>query len=358
LRFRSTGSIENKIKFTDYIKGNLELTENDIDHVLLKSDGIPTYHFAHAVDDHLMRTTHVVRGDEWLSTLPFHIQLFKALGFKIPKYLHIGPLMKMDGDSKRKLSKRKDPELALTFYKQEGYPAKSLYEYILTILNSNYEDWRRANPFASTDEFKFSYKKMNPAGSLFDGAKLLDVSKNVISRMSADEVYEGASEWAKEYDVELYEQMIANPEYTKAIFAIGRGGKNPRKDIAVWTDVKGYIDFFFDKFFNIFDSYPDKFSSYDIKAALSEFIKTFDINDDSGVWFEKIKDIADMLGFASDMKAYKLNPDAYKGNVSDISMFIRIAISGKMNAPDMYSSMQILGYDKVVERINKMISTL
>lgn len=358
LRFRSTGSIENKIKFTDYIKGNLELTENDIDHVLLKSDGIPTYHFAHAVDDHLMRTTHVVRGDEWLSTLPFHIQLFKALGFKIPKYLHIGPLMKMDGDSKRKLSKRKDPELALTFYKQEGYPAKSLYEYILTILNSNYEDWRRANPFASTDEFKFSYKKMNPAGSLFDGAKLLDVSKNVISRMSADEVYEGSSEWAKEYDVELYEQMTANPEYTKAIFAIGRGGKNPRKDIAVWTDVKGYIDFFFDKFFNIVDSYPNKFSSYDIKTALSEFIKTFDINDDSGVWFEKIKDIADMLGFASDMKAYKLNPDAYKGNVSDISMFIRIAISGKMNAPDMYSSMQILGYDKVVERINKMISTL
>ena len=253
------------------------MTENDIDHVLLKSDGIPTYHFAHAVDDHLMRTTHVVRGDEWLSTLPFHIQLFGALGFKTPKYLHIGPLMKMDGDSKRKLSKRKDPELALTFYKQEGYPAQSLYEYILTILNSNYEDWRRANPTASTEEFKFSYKKMNPAGSLFDGAKLLDVSKNVISRMSADEVYELASEWAKEYDKELYEQLTMDENYTKAIFAIGRGGKNPRKDIAVWTDVRGYVDFFYDSLFKVVDEYPDRFSKHDIKVTLEEFIKTFDI---------------------------------------------------------------------------------
>ena len=358
LRFRSTGSIENKIKFTDYIKGNLEITENDIDHVLLKSDGIPTYHFAHAVDDHLMRTTHVVRGDEWLSTLPFHVQLFNALGFKLPKYLHIGPLMKMDGDSKRKLSKRKDPELALTFYKQEGYPAQSLYEYILTILNSNYEDWRRANPMASTDEFKFSYKKMNPAGSLFDAAKLLDVSKNVISRMSAEDVYELSSLWANEFDASLYEAMIKDPDYTKSIFAIGRGGKNPRKDIAVWKDVKGYIDFFYDEFFEIIDEYPEKFSKNDIKITLQEFAKTFDINDDSNTWFEKIKDIADMIGFASDMKAYKQNPDAYKGNVSDISMFIRIAISGKMNAPDMYSSMQILGYDRVINRINKMIGTL
>lgn len=358
LRFRSTGSIENKIKFTDYIKGNLELTENDIDHVLLKSDGIPTYHFAHAVDDHLMRTTHVVRGDEWLSTLPFHIQLFGALGFKLPKYLHIGPLMKMDGDSKRKLSKRKDPELALTFYKQEGYPAQSLYEYILTILNSNYEDWRRANPYASTDEFKFSYKKMNPAGSLFDAAKLIDVSKNVISRMSAENVYEQALGWAQEFDPELASELSINPDYTKAIFAIGRGGKNPRKDLAVWKDVKGYVDFFYDKFFTIVDEYPDRFNKSDIKITLQEFAKTFDISDDSGAWFEKIKDIADMIGFASDMKAYKQNPDAYKGNVSDISMFIRIAISGKMNAPDMYSSMQILGYDRVINRINSMINML
>lgn len=358
LRFRSEGSIEHKIKFTDYIKGNLELTENDIDHVLLKSDGIPTYHFAHVVDDHLMRTTHVVRGDEWLSTLPFHLQLFAALGFKPPKYLHIGPLMKMDGTSKRKLSKRKDPELALTFYKQEGYPTKAVYEYILTILNSNFEDWRRANPTQPADEFKFSYKKMNPAGSLFDSAKLNDVSKNVISKMSTDEVYKLSTEWAKEYDPDLYEKMTSDPEYTKKIFAIGRGGKNPRKDIAVWSEVKDYIDLFFDVYFRIHDEYPDKFPKEDIKKALSEFIETFDIKDDSGVWFDKIKDIADMLGYASDMRAYKLSPDSYKGNVADISMFIRIAISGKANSPDMYSVMQILGYDRVVGRIKDMIKSL
>lgn len=358
LRFRSTGSIENKIKFTDYIKGNLELTENDIDMVLLKSDGIPTYHFAHAVDDHLMRTTHVVRGDEWLSTLPFHIQLFQALGFKLPKYLHIGPLMKMDGDSKRKVSKRKDPEASLTFYKEEGYPSQSLYEYILTILNSNYEDWRRMNPTSSTDEFKFSYKKMNPAGSLFDEAKLNDVSKNVISRMSAEQVFALSSEWASEYDKEFYDEMVKDPEYSKSIFTIGRGGKKPRKDFTVWKDVRGYADFFYDKFFEIKDYYPERFQVSDIKKTLEEFIKAFDINDDMNTWFEKIKDIADMLGYASDMKAYKENPEAYRGNVSDISMFIRIAITGKENSPDMYSVMQILGYDRVVERINNMIKSL
>lgn len=358
LRFRSVGSIEHKIKFTDYIKGNLELTENDIDHVLLKSDGIPTYHFAHAVDDHLMRTTHVVRGDEWLSTLPFHIQLFSALGFKLPKYLHIGPLMKMDGTSKRKLSKRKDPELALTFYKKEGYPTEAVYEYILTILNSNFEDWRRANPLADAGEFKFSYKKMNPAGSLFDSAKLNDVSKNVISRMSAKRVYDLAVEWAKEYDTDLYSEMTADPNYTERVFGIGRGGKNPRKDIAVWGDVKNYINLFYDKYFEIHDSYPEKFSTDDIKKSLIAFAETFDINDDSNVWFDKIKDIADMLGYASDMRAYKTSPDSYKGNVSDISMFIRIAVTGKTSSPDMYSVMQILGTDRVLERTQKMIKSL
>ncbi|MBQ4354800.1 MAG: glutamate--tRNA ligase, partial [Clostridia bacterium] len=189
LRFRSTGSIENQFKFDDLVKGKLTITENDIDHVLLKSDGIPTYHFAHAVDDHLMRTTHVVRGDEWLPTLPFHIQLFNALGFKLPKYVHIGPLMKMDGTSKRKLSKRKDPELALTYYKAEGFPVDAVYEYIMTLLNSNFEDWSRANPDAPADTFKFSPKKLNPAGSLFDYAKLTDVSKNVICKMDAERVY-------------------------------------------------------------------------------------------------------------------------------------------------------------------------
>ena len=358
LRFRSTGSIENKIKFTDLIKGNLELTENDIDHVLLKSDGIPTYHFAHAVDDHLMRTTHVVRGDEWLPTLPFHLQLFRSLGFKPPKYLHIGPLMKMDGESKRKLSKRKDPELALTYYRAAGFPVASVYEYLMTVLNSNFEDWRRANPDAPVDSFKFSYKKMNPAGSLFDEMKLRDVSKNVISRMSAEQVYDQVVSFAEEYDEELYRHLTADPTYSKAILSIGRGGKKPRKDFAVWTDVKPYLDFFFDDWFKVVDAYPTQFARSDIRLALERFKETFDIADDSTVWFDKIKAITESLGFATDMKAYREDPAAFGGSVADVSMFLRVAVTGKLNSPDMYAAMQVLGKDRVIARIDAMLKTL
>ncbi len=358
LRYRSTGSIENKIKFTDLIKGNLEVTENDIDHVLLKSDGIPTYHFAHAVDDHLMRTTHVVRGDEWLPTLPFHLQLFRSLGFKAPKYLHIGPLMKLDGESKRKLSKRKDPELALTYYRAAGFPVKSVYEYIMTVLNSNFEDWRRANPDADVDTFKFSYKKMNPAGSLFDAAKLRDVSKNVISRMSADEVYEGVLDFAAEFDRDLYDHFVADPDYAKRILAIGRGGKKPRKDFAVWADVKPYLDFFYDDWFNITDAYPEQFSNTDITAALCGFLSTYDAADDSTVWFDKIKAVATELGYATDMKAYRENPTGYKGSVADVSMFLRVAVTGRNNSPDMHAVMQTLGEARVRARVGAMLETL
>ena len=358
LRYRSTGSLENKIKFTDLIKGNLELTENDIDHVLLKSDGIPTYHFAHAVDDHLMRTTHVVRGDEWLPTLPFHLQLFRALGFRAPKYLHIGPLMKMDGESKRKLSKRKDPELALSYYRAAGFPVQSVYEYLMTVLNSNFEDWRRANPDAPVDNFKFSHKKMNPAGSLFDEAKLRDVSKNVISRMDAERVYDEVVSFAKDYDEDLYNHLTADPAYAKAILGIGRGGKKPRKDFAVWTDVKPYLDFFFDDWFRVVDAYPENFDKEDIKKALTAFLAGFDPADDMNVWFDKIKAVADSLGYASDMKAYKENPNAFRGNVADVSMFLRVAVTGKLNSPDMYAVMQILGKDRVSARIENMLNTL
>ena len=358
LRFRSNGSLENKIKFTDLIKGNLELTENDIDHVLLKSDGIPTYHFAHAVDDHLMRTTHVVRGDEWLPTLPFHLQLFRSLGFKPPKYLHIGPLMKMDGESKRKLSKRKDPELALTYYRAAGFPVQSVYEYLMTVLNSNFEDWRRANPDAPVDSFKFSHKKMNPAGSLFDAAKLRDVSKNVISRMSADEVYAGVVDFAAEYDAELHAHLTADPAYTKAILSIGRGGKKPRKDFAVWAEVKPYLDFFFDDWFRVTDTYPEQFTAEQIKTALAGFLAGFDPTDDMDVWFDKIKAVAEGMGFASDMKAYRENPASFGGSVADVSMFLRVAVTGRLNSPDMYAVMQILGEERVRARINAMIETL
>ena len=357
LRFRSTGSIEHQFKFDDLVKGKLTITENNVDHVLLKSDGIPTYHFAHAVDDHLMRTTHVVRGDEWLSTLPFHIQLFQALGFKLPKYVHIGPLMKMDGNSKRKLSKRKDPELALTYYKAEGFSTQAMREYLMTVLNSNFEDWRRANPDADIDTFPFSPKKLNPAGSLFDYAKLIDVSKNVISRMSAEEVYTQLIEWAKEFQPDFAEKLEADPAYAKAILAIGRGGKKPRKDLATWKDAKDYMGFFYDEYLEkpVFD---EKFSKTVIADVLNRFLESFDMTDDSTVWFNKVKAITEAIGFTTDMKAYKLDPAAYPGTVADVSTFLRLAVTGKTNSPDLYTVMQLLGKERTESRVRSALAQL
>ncbi len=357
LRFRSTGSIENQFKFDDVVKGKLTITENDIDHVLLKSDGIPTYHFAHAVDDHLMHTTHVVRGDEWMATLPFHIQLFQALGFRLPKYVHIGPLMKMDGASKRKLSKRKDPELALTYYKAEGFPIAAVREYIMTILNSNFEDWRRANPDADLDDFKFSPKKLNPAGSLFDYAKLVDVSKNVISRMDAETVYALLTEWANEFDPDFGSKLSADAEFATKILAIGRGGKKPRKDLAVWKDAKEYMGFFYDEYLTapVFD---EKFDRATVKTALEKFVAMYDYNDDSAAWFDKVKAITEEMGFTTDMKAYKADPTAFPGTVADISTFIRQAVTGKTNAPDLHTVMQILGKERSLARIQDTIGKL
>ena len=357
LRFRSTGSIENQFKFDDLVKGKLTITENDIDHVLLKSDGIPTYHFAHAVDDHLMRTTHVVRGDEWLPTLPFHIQLFQALGFKLPKYVHIGPLMKMDGSSKRKLSKRKDPELALTYYKAEGFPVAAVYEYIMTLLNSNYEDWRRANPNAPATDFKFSVKKLNPAGNLFDYAKLLDVSKNEIAKMDARTVYELLLDWAREFDPDFAAKLEADPNYAVSILAIGRGGKKPRKDLGTWKDAKPYMGFFYDEYLEapVFDS---RFSPDVISDVLNRFLDSFDIADDSSLWFDKVKQITQDIGFTADMKAYKAAPSAFPGSVADVSTFIRVAVTGKTNSPDLYTVMQLLGHDRTVRRVQAALKQL
>ena len=357
LRFRSEGSIENQFKFDDLVKGKLTITENNIDHVLLKSDGIPTYHFAHAVDDQLMRTTHVVRGDEWLPSLPFHIQLFKALGFKLPKYVHIGPLMKMDGTSKRKLSKRKDPELALTYYKAEGFPIQAIKEYMLTVLNSNFEDWRRANPDADLGSFKFSPKKLNPAGSLFDNAKLTDISKNVISRMTADQVYELLLVWAKEFDADFASKLESNKDFAVQILTIGRGGKKPRKDIATWKDAKPYMGFFYDEYMDkpIFDA---KFGKETVQTVLEKFMEGYDPADDSGVWFDKVKEITEAIGFTTDMKAYKADPTAFPGTVADVSAMIRIALTGKNNSPDLYSVMQILGKERSISRIRSAINTL
>ena len=357
LRFRSTGDVSRQFKFNDLVKGELTVTENNIDQVLLKSDGIPTYHFAHAVDDHLMQTTHVVRGDEWLPSLPFHIQLFQALGFKLPKYVHIGPLMKMDGNSKRKLSKRKDPELALTYYKAEGFPVEAVYEYIMTLLNSNYEDWRRANPNAPATDFKFSPKKLNPAGNLFDYAKLCDVSKNEIAKMDAEKVYTLLLEWAREFDPDFGEKLSADPDFAKRILAIGRGGKKPRKDLATWKEAKPYMGFFYDEYLEapVFDG---KFDKATIVLALEKFLDRYDASDDSTVWFDKVKAITCELGFTTDMKAYKANPEAFPGTVADVSTFLRLAVTGKTNSPDLYTVMQILGYDAVAARVRAAIDSL
>ncbi len=357
LRFRSTGSIENQFKFDDLVKGKLTITENDMDHVLLKSDGIPTYHFAHAVDDHLMRTTHVVRGDEWLATLPFHIQLFKALGFKLPKYVHIGPLMKMDGTSKRKLSKRKDPELALTYYKSEGFPVEAVYEYIMTLLNSNFEDWRRANADLPASAFKFSPKKLNPAGSLFDYAKLTDVSKNVIAKMDAEKVYTLLSQWAAEFDPDFGAKLAADPDYAKRILAIGRGGKKPRKDLAVWKDAKAYMGFFYEEYLQA-PRFDPAFDQSVIADVLNRFLETFDLSDDASTWFEKVKKITQDIGFTTDMKAYKADPAAFPGTVADVSTFLRLAVTGQTNSPDLYTVMQILGKERTESRIRAALSQL
>lgn len=357
LRFRSTGDIAKQFKFNDLVKGELTVTENNVDQVLLKSDGIPTYHFAHAVDDHLMRTTHVVRGDEWLPSLPFHIQLFQALGFKLPKYVHIGPLMKMDGTSKRKLSKRKDPELALTYYKSAGFPVQAVYEYIMTLLNSNYEDWRRANPTSPSTDFKFSAKKLNPAGNLFDYAKLCDVSKNEIAKMDALQVYTLLLEWAKEFDPDFAVKLENDPAYAQQIIAIGRGGKKPRKDMATWADAKHYMGFFYDEYLEdaVFDA---KFDKATIRGALEKFLEHFRLQDDANTWFDKVKRITEELGFTTDMKAFKANPDAFPGTVADVSTFLRLAVTGKTNSPDLYTVMQILGYERTVARIQKAIDHL
>ncbi len=357
LRFRSTGSLDNQFKFDDLVKGKLTITENDVDHVLLKSDGIPTYHFAHAVDDHLMRTTHVVRGDEWMATLPFHIQLFKALGFKLPKYVHIGPLMKMDGTTKRKFSKRKDPESALTYYKAEGFPVESVREYLMTLLNSNFEDWRRANADLAVDEFKFSPKKLNPAGSLFDYAKLIDISKNVVSRMDAEEVYELLLAWAQEFDADFGTKLASDRDYAVSILAIGRGGKKPRKDLAVWKDAKDYMGFFYDEYLQapVFD---EKFSKDVIADVLNRFLAVYYPADDAQSWFEKVKTITNDIGFTTDMKAYKADPTAFPGTVADVSTFLRLAVTGKANSPDLYTVMQILGKERSEARIRKALSIL
>ena len=358
LRFRSEGDPGRRTKFTDLVRGTMELPENDQDVVLLKSDGIPTYHFAHVVDDHLMGTTHVVRGEEWLATLPIHIQLFGAMGWRMPKYVHTAQLMKLENGNKRKLSKRKDPELALDFYQRQGYCVAAVKEYLMTLLNSNFEDWRLANPDAPLDKFPFNTKKMGVSGALFDIEKLGDVSKNVISRMSAAEVADRLTAWAREYDPGFCALLERDPAYTEAILSIGRGGKKPRKDIAVWSGAKEYLSFFFDELFACGGGDVFGVGAADAKRILDEYAAIYDPADDSGVWFDRIKALAERLGYAANMKDYKQNPSAYPGSVADVSMVLRVAVTGRQNSPDMYEIMRLLGRERVLRRLGSAAENL
>ena len=354
VRLCSPGSEDRRITFDDMIKGKIEMPENDEDFVLLKSDGVPTYHFAHAVDDHLMRTTHVIRGDEWISSVPKHIQLFKLLGFKVPKYAHVSPIMKEENGSKRKLSKRKDPEAAVHFYAEQGYPVESVTEYMLTVANSDFEDWRRANPNESNTAFKLNLKKMSVSGALFDLAKLNDISKNVISKMSADTVLQYVLDWAKEFDPEFYEVISADKEYAKNILSIDRDVPKPRKDIAKWSDVKGYVAYFYDGFENGY-ALPEHIDPKDAALILEAYRGVYDPADDRSAWFDKIKSICPAADFCPEVKEYKKNPEAYKGHSGDAASILRVAITGRVNSPDLCEIMKLLGYDTVMSRIELAI---
>ena len=357
IRFKSPGREDRKIKHHDVIKGNVDFPENDLDIVIIKADGLPTYHFAHAVDDHLMKTTLVIRGDEWLSSIPLHLQLFHELGFKAPKYAHIAPILKNDNGNKRKISKRKDPEAAVSYYKEQGIPIQAVKEYLLNISNSTFENWRRANPDKSLEDFDFDIKKMSVSGALFDIVKLLDIGKNVISKMTADEVYDCSLNWAREYDSELAE-MLVNRELSLKILGIERGNKKPRKDISKWSDVKNSIIYMYDEKF--FDSINYEYGKINNPEQINDILKTyiqkyFNINDDKETWFNKIKDLAEEKGFAREVKEYKAEPERWSGHVGDISTILRVALTGRQNTPDMYEIIQVLGNDSVIKRFETAI---
>ena len=355
LRFRAPEDTKRTIEVKDEIRGTLKMPENEMNFVVLKSDGIPTYHFAHVVDDHLMRTTHVVRGEEWLATLPYHAQLFEAFGFEMPVYCHTAVLMKLDNGTKRKLSKRKDPEFGLDFYRNEGYLPEAVWEYLLTVLNSNFEDWRRENPDLKATEFKFTTEKMSVSGALFDTDKLADVSKNYIATLDTDTVYNYLTDWAKECDEEYYDLLTRDEAFTRAMISIGRGGEKPRKDIANWKQSKSFYSFFFDELFKYEDNFPENVSKEDRKEILEKYLASYDHNDEKDAWFPKVRELSEALGFAPKPQLYKKNPDMYKGHVGDVSAVIRVALTGRMNAPDIWEVQQVLGEERTIERIKRAI---
>lgn len=355
LRLKSPGSLEKKCFFDDMIKGKIEMPENVQDIVLLKSDGIPTYHFAHAVDDHLMRTTHVVRGDEWISSTPIHLQLFRVLGFKPPKYAHVAPIMKEENGGKRKLSKRKDPEAAVTYYAEQGYPSDSVNEYMMTLANSNFEDWRRVNKDEPIENFPFNLKKMSVSGALFDIVKLTDVSKNVISKMPAEKVFELSYAWAKEYNSQLASLFEQDPRRAAAILNIDREGKKPRKDIAKWSDIPDYLSYMYNETFTPDYGLTGNAAPELAVRVLEKYKNIVNLNDDKDTWFGRIKGICSEVGCTANVKEYKANPDLYSGHVGDVSTIIRVALTGRTNTPDLFSITALLGEDTVQARLTAAI---
>jgi len=361
VRLRSEGTHEcapedvRTVTVEDGIRGTLIMPENDQDVVLLKANGIPTYHFAHVVDDHLMRTTHVVRGAEWLPSLPIHEELFRALGWPLPVYCHTAQLMKMEDGNKRKLSKRKDPELSLDYYRSQGYHPKAVREYLLTILNSNYEEWRLENPDAPQDAFEFTVEKMSNSGALFDLDKLNDISKDVLVRIPAAELCSFLIDWARDYRPELLKLFVGREDYLTRILDLGRSGEKPRKDFIYAKQMFEFISYFYDEYFRIEDAYPENVSAEDVKIILSSYLESYDHGDDQTQWFEKIRDIAAANGYAAKPKDYKKNPELYKGHVGDVSTVIRIALMGRAMSPDIWEIQQILGEEKTRERIQKRI---
>ena len=360
LRFRSEGDEKKRICFDDLIRGKIEMPENIIDEVLLKSDGVPTYHFAHVCDDHFMRTTHVIRAEEWISSVPKHIAMFKACGYKVPKYVHTAQVMKLDEESgdKRKLSKRKDPEAAVSYFVEKGFPREAVIEYLLTLLNSNFEDWRRANPDMDAMDFPFNLKKMGASGCLFDLLKLTDVSKNVISHMKAADIYERVAVWAESYQPEFHRIFTADPAFSTAILNIDREVPKPRKDLAKWEEVPEYLSYFFDEPDADPALLPERVSPADAKAILSCCCAHYEPADDKEAWFARMKSWCPELGYCPEVKEYKKAPESYKGHVGDLSSALRLAVTGRTNTPDLCTIMQILGKETVSARLQRFAAKL
>ena len=360
IRLKSSGNFNHKFKFNDLVNGEMEFPENDIDIPIMKSsNGLPTYHFAHLVDDYLMHTTHVVRGQEWVSSIPIHYELFKTFGFKMPKYIHIPLILKKDGEKVRKISKRYDPEAKMSYYEEKGYPTYAVIEAVMTIINSNYEAWREGHPNSSFTEFEFSPKKMSSSGALFDLDKLDNISKNYISHLTKEEVYKEVLNWSKKYDIEFFNILEKNKDDSLAIFNIEREQKKPRKDFACFSEVKSQTWYMFDE---LFDKYDKKYEfqkiqdKEEIKNILTTYFNDYyNDTDDKDTWFNKIKDLTDKLGYCSNIKEYKQNPDKYKGNVTDITTVIRVAVTTKNQTPDLYEILKILKKDTIKKRISRFI---